>query len=84
MKRPATPVSDHAVLRYLERVMGFDVETLRCEIGRFCDDAAKLGATAVTVSGWTFRIRDGVVVTVVPRSSEALTRSRDRNGEDDG
>ena len=34
MKKSIHPVSDHAVLRYLERVHGVDVEAVRREVDR--------------------------------------------------
>ena len=60
MKRSRLRVSDHAVLRYLERVGGFDIERLRREIAR--------RACGVVVDGWSFRSKDdpqGPVVTTV-------------------
>ena len=34
IKKPRVQVTDHAVIRYLERALGMDVETIRREIGR--------------------------------------------------
>jgi hypothetical protein len=63
-------VSDHAVLRYLERVGGFDVERLREEIAHRCRPAAEAGATGVVIDGYSYRIETDevglpVVVTVI-------------------
>lgn len=68
--RPIT-VSDHAVLRYLERVLQEDIEGLRAEIEEIVRRAEDLpeelpDATAVLKDGFRFCIRGGVVVTVLP------------------
>jgi hypothetical protein len=79
MKKPLTPVSDHAVLRYLERVLGLDVEAVRREIGHKVDLAQDHpGACGVVVAGFSYKIRDGVVTTVlqVNRPDPRLGRVR--------
>jgi hypothetical protein len=70
MKDPIA-VSDHALVRYLERVGGFDLSKLRQELGTRVADAAKAGATTVTMEGFAYRIgrdADGrpVLLTVLP------------------
>jgi hypothetical protein len=69
MKRGRLRVSDHAVLRYLERVGGFDIERLRRDIARRVETAVQAGACGVVVDGWSFRVKDGphgpVVTTVI-------------------
>lgn len=42
-------VSDHAVLRYLERAHGLDVEVIRKHLSGLAVNAARLGASAVTI-----------------------------------
>jgi len=63
---PEPRVSDHALLRYLERVYGFDIEELR---GQILSDGAKqalrAGATGYTANGVKFKAKDGVLVTVL-------------------
>lgn len=54
MKTPRTHVTDHAVLRYLERVVGLDIEGLRRQIGHDVDRAADLGACATQIDGWRY------------------------------
>lgn len=79
MKKPRHPVSDHAVLRYLERVCGMDIEGIRRDIGRKVDLATSHpAATAVVVDTWTFQICDGVVTTVLPRHRPDLRTGRQR------
>lgn len=66
---PEPRVSDHALLRYIERVLEINVEGLRSEI--LSDNvraALKSGATGVTVSGVKFVAKDGVIVTTLDAS----------------
>jgi len=39
VKKPLAHVTDHAVLRYLERVKGVDIDAVRDELGRVVDRA---------------------------------------------
>lgn len=64
MKKPLHPVTDHAVLRYLERVEGMDIERLRRLIGRQVDRAIELGASKLHHDGFTYVLVEGVVVTI--------------------
>jgi len=73
-----TPVTDHAVLRYIERVMGVDVDRIRRTISEAVDGAAKIGVNRVTINGWEFRIKDGTVVTMLSRHSEPEPKKRRR------
>lgn len=68
MKKPAHSVSDHAVLRYLERVEGVDVEACRAKIGRMVDRGMALGAVGVVIGAFVFRIENKCVVTVYRRN----------------
>lgn len=70
MKKPLHPISDHAVLRYLERAKGVDVEAVRRELGRRVDAACAehAGMSAAIIDGIRFVISaDGVVVTAHPQ-----------------
>ena len=59
-------VSDHAVLRYLERVCGVDIEGIRRGLLTSEVKAAmRLKATSVTIQGVTFRLDGNCVVTVI-------------------
>lgn len=71
MKKPRHPVSDHAVLRYLERVEGMDVEAVRRDIGRRIDAAlaGAEGASGVTLGGFSYRIGESGIVSTVRRAS---------------
>lgn len=69
MKKHRVIVSDHAVLRYLERVGGFDVEGLRRDIQRrMVQNVTGLGAQSVVVEGHRFVVKrtdDALVVVTV-------------------
>lgn len=56
-------VTDHAVIRYLERVLKLDMTELRVAIAASC--RRHQGAPSVKALGGHFLIRDGRVVTVV-------------------
>jgi hypothetical protein len=62
---PEPRVSDHALLRYIERVYGVDVDAARSEIMTpAIVTALKSGASAVTVKGIRMVAKEGVIVTV--------------------
>lgn len=66
MKKPRVHVTDHAVLRYLERAQGVDIEAVRTEIGRAVDVALDHdGATGVIVGGLTYKLQGLRVTTVL-------------------
>lgn len=59
-------VSDHALIRYMERGMGFDVEAVRQSmLTETAIQAINAGATAVTIGGLKFKVHQKVVVTVL-------------------
>lgn len=68
MKKSRHHVTDHAVLRWMERVQGVDIEAVRREIGRTADQGISAGASGVVSHGMVLRIADGVVVTVAPQN----------------
>ena len=84
-KTPVVSVTDHAVIRYLERVRGVDIETVRREI------AAKVRlvlahptATGILSDGFRYVLINGKVITVhdvnmTPKSSVGT----DQAGDDD-
>lgn len=85
MKKPLHPVSDHAVVRYLERVEGMDIERIRREIGRKVDFAVQHGASGAVVGGFVYRLSPGgTVTTVAPqnlpeRNTKRGKRQRDKS-----
>jgi hypothetical protein len=84
MKKPLTRVTDHAMVRYFERVAGFDVDRLRREIGARVDAAAQAGATAVIIDGNHYMIseddRGPVVTTIIHPAEGSLVPARPRRG----
>lgn len=65
MKKPRVTVSDHAVLRYLDRVLGVDVEHLRRQIGQRVAHAAHQGACGIIIDGYSYKIENETVTTVL-------------------
>lgn len=59
------PVTDHAVLRWIERHGFVDVEAIRERIYTETREALKSGATRLTINGTEYRMDKGVVVTLV-------------------
>lgn len=62
-------VTDHAVLRYLERAHGLDVDAVRRHLAERAVNAARLGAVAVTIENVKLVLiasrPDGCTTTVV-------------------
>lgn len=73
-------VTDHAVLREIQRVHGLDVEGIRRAIARKVARGMEKGAVGVLVDGVRYVLRDGRVVTVLdgPRSVPAEARYQER------
>lgn len=69
-------ITDHALLRYLERVEGVDIAGLRDRLADRLAEAVTLGAVAVTIDGMTYRLADTVCVTVTPRHSRRRHQNR--------
>lgn len=68
---PAPTVTDHAVLRYIERVHGIDINSVRQEMLSPTTIAAmKAGAASVTVRGIKFVVNGMKIVTVWKASAE--------------
>lgn len=78
MKKPIAIVSDHALVRYMERVLGIDVERMRREIGHRVDRGAELGACGVQLDGFIYRLQDMTVTTVLHASQPDIRTGRQR------
>lgn len=76
MKKSRVRVSDHAVLRYLERGLCVDIEGLRRRIGRRADRADAAGASAIVIDGLRYRVVEGCLVTVEPANVRRRRRRR--------
>jgi hypothetical protein len=59
-------VSDHAVIRYLERVRGINVDLIREHIALLCAPAANAGAANLLHGGFKYVFDHGDVVTITP------------------
>lgn len=62
-------ISDHALVRYTERVLGMDLQPLRDQIARELEEALERGgdldgATAVIAGGFRFVLEGQTVVTI--------------------
>jgi hypothetical protein len=65
---PIPSVSDHAVLRYLERAYGLDVAAVRVEMSRGIEPAIAFGARVIICHGVRLILsEDGCVVTALPK-----------------
>jgi len=82
MTKDPVRVSDHAVLRYLERAMGFNLQIVRDHIAKVCDGPAAIGAVCVRSEGVRFEITNNTVLTVRPDTGpipSRVTQERHRN-----
>jgi hypothetical protein len=62
---PVPRLSDHALLRFIERVHGIDTKVIRERIlSPTVIEAIKAGASAVTVDGLKMKVVDNTIVTV--------------------
>lgn len=74
-------VSDHAVVRWLERAHEVDIEGLREEIARLVEPAVKVGAASITIGNVTFALSGSNVCTVLTSAMRAKKRKeRQRRG----
>lgn len=84
MSRPPYPnVTDHAVLREIERVHGIDVEMIRKHIAKRVARAVAQGACGVLSDGVRYIIRGGRVVTVLPGDRSRNAEARQHHGGGD-
>lgn len=83
MKKSRLPVTDHAIIRYLERVEGMDIEGLRRKIGHRVKRGIELGASGVVLNGVCYKLNDGVVCTVWLRNQpdKRTNRGRGKGGQ---
>ncbi len=69
MATPAIEVTDHAVIRWLERAKGMDIYAIRREIADLVAPAVAARAVGVKISGIKFAIAGHVVCTVIREKS---------------
>ncbi len=58
-------VTDHALVRYLERALGLNLNTARWAIEHAVREAAEAGASSVRVGGLTYVLQEGRVTTII-------------------
>jgi len=79
VKKPRHRVSDHAVLCYMQRVQGVDIEALRRRIGHIVDRHREHDGTSGVISGgFVYKLQGGVVATIIPAARR--NRRTGRNG----
>lgn len=83
MKKSAVNVSDHALIRYLERVVGIDVELHRRQMGVAIDKVMLEGACGVVIAGFDYRIAGETVTTVLEARRPDRRTGRQRRDRDD-
>lgn len=67
MKKPAIHITDHALLRYLERVLEMDIEAHRRAIGHAVQIAQEHeGCTGVVIDGFSYKLSGNTVITIAP------------------
>jgi hypothetical protein len=77
-KTVAPPVTDHAVVRYCERVLGMDMEGVRRHIWETCAASVTMGAACLRAEGHRFEFAGGRVITVTPDNVLPTQTSRVR------
>lgn len=78
MEKPTFRVTDHAVLRYMERAMGLNVEVVRDHIAAICRGPAGIGAACLRAEGLRFEFANNVVTTITPDDNNLSKTSRAR------
>lgn len=80
MTRIEPKVSDHALLRYLERVYKLDIDSLRREIlNENVKTAIRAGASAVFIAGCKAPVENGVIKTILPKGAHGRTADSAKN-----
>ncbi|WP_321448437.1 hypothetical protein [uncultured Cohaesibacter sp.] len=74
-------VTDHALVRYMERVLDIDVEAVRDLIAFETAYAVQAKADALTTEGKRYVIKNGRVITVLLTKNKMVHLKRLRTGE---
>jgi hypothetical protein len=82
MKRKPVLITDHAVVRFLERVAGLDIEALRDALADRTWPAVQAGAATLVVGGHRYCLDGRTLITVRP-VKRARPRIRPEIDEDD-
>lgn len=80
------PITDHALLRWMQREKGIDVEAIRDELADdFVRGACAARASKVIIGSTEFRIcPEGKVRTILNKNSNAGNKAKKRNGKSKG
>lgn len=72
MKRSRRPITNYALIRYLEEVDGLDIDALCAQIRARVDAGVTEDQATVVFEDLRFKLRDGVVtaVQVCPQSAD--------------
>lgn len=90
MKKKHAYITDHALMRYMQRVHNVDVEAYREEMhSPELETAVKSGARRVQIDGFSFKCKEGKIVTTWNRNHDgrdgygkALAKPRKRRLND--
>jgi len=66
----APEITDHAMLRYIERVLGVDVEGLRKQIISQVFQEKTIGRKVVNIKGVEYTLEGRTIVMVIPRCKQ--------------
>lgn len=69
-------VTDHALVRYLERVHNVDMDFFRRCAASECEEAAATGATSVKIGDHWFIIKNMTLITVLDQDQHPKARDR--------
>ncbi len=75
---PTITVTDHAVLRYLERVLGMNVSAIREQIKDDCRAAIAVGACSLKKDGFQYHFEGCSVLSVTPIIAGVSRSTRER------
>jgi len=71
-------VSDHALVRWLERSHSIDMEGLRDLLAEKLREAVEVGATGALIDGQWFVLEGGTIVTVLPKKPDPVRSAKHR------
>jgi hypothetical protein len=71
-------VTDHALIRYLERALGLDLNTARWAIEHAVREAAEAGASSVRVGGLTYMLQGNKVTTIIDGARRNMAPNAER------
>lgn len=73
---PRAIVSDHALLRYMERVLRIDVEALRDDVARIAQVGVEHGASGVQAGGYSYKLVGDRVTAVLTTATPNIRLGR--------